>query len=321
MTDASCLRVDSMSRRNVLINAVKVSLATGSLAPISYAIVSNASAQESSPEPDVFPPDELPILELEIEANGTIHSNAEAQTGKIAEGVSHMSGRAQAGTTVIRCTSQLEGPATVFFLYRPTESMKGVTFRQTVLAPGPRWWMYDQPLTGTFEFDPERTPSTQEMVVDVAPGLWRIIVMGTLQTFTTMEFVSDAAIMEVPADVSVQATEAGFEVPSEIPAGRHVWQFSNHDGTLHEFAIFSMPETNSVVNNAFLRSESERTSAAESQSTTEHAVGIPFISNGQTVYREIDLAPGTYLGLCTLPDAGSSAPHYLEGTIAPFTVV
>ncbi len=321
MSDELRLVDNALSRRSMLINLATVGLAAGSLAPIGQLMVTRASAQESSPEPNVFPPDELPILELEIDADGAIHTNAQAQSGSIDEGVSHMSGQAQAGTTVIRCTSNLAGPATVFFLYRPEVSMNDVAFRQSVLAPGPRWWMYDQPLTATFEFDPERTPLTQELVVDVAPGLWRIIVLGTVQTFTTMEFVGDGAFVEIPVGVTVQAEESGFDMPTEIPAGKQVWRFSNHDETLHEFGIYASAQLLSTEEAASALAASEATPAAEADGAMEKIARISFISGGQTTYQEIDLAPGKYIGACSIADAGSSTPHFQEGMIAAFTVV
>jgi hypothetical protein len=50
------------------------------------------------------------------------------------------------------------------------------------------------------------------------------------------------------------------------------------------------------------------------------AGGVPAIRPGQEAVMHVDLAPGDYVALCFLPDAGDGAPHLAHGMALPFTI-
>jgi plastocyanin len=50
------------------------------------------------------------------------------------------------------------------------------------------------------------------------------------------------------------------------------------------------------------------------------AGGVGVLAPGASEYGQLDLAPGDYLALCYVPDAGTGMPHAAMGMVAPFTV-
>ena len=48
--------------------------------------------------------------------------------------------------------------------------------------------------------------------------------------------------------------------------------------------------------------------------------GLGALSPGQTSWLALDLAPGTYIALCFVPDRETGVPHALMGMVQVFTV-
>jgi hypothetical protein len=52
----------------------------------------------------------------------------------------------------------------------------------------------------------------------------------------------------------------------------------------------------------------------------EDAGEIPFLSQGEISWQEVNLQPGTYVALCFVSDKGSEVPHAAMGMYDIFTV-
>jgi len=231
-----------------------------------------------------------------------------------------------AGRTLIRLEN--EGAESWHgFLFRLPE---GVTDEQIAVDLGPEaeaqpTWLFEATFPG---FPGETLPGqTNLAVVDLTPG--RYLVLGdSAQPF---EVVGDSAtpaatpVATTPtSDGTVRLFDFNFEFPSPVVAGSHVWMVTNTGEQAHELLLARSPRpvtAEQVVE--LLSGESEEatpTGGGPSFGDFEPVGGIGWLSPGETAWTEVDLAPGTYIALCFVPDPETFVPHAAMGMVAVFTV-
>jgi hypothetical protein len=192
-------------------------------------------------------------------------------------------------------------------------------------APG---WIYE----ATFAGGPIVLPGQSlQAVVDLTPGEWVLLndspgAPQQPQLLTATESAASPMAMEEPqADVDVQLQEYSFVgLENPIPAGPHLWKFTNTGKQPHIMILFQGPAgitMNQVM--TLLQSEDATPPADVPYQESDFNFsqpGLGVLSPGQTSWLALDLAPGTYIALCFVPDEATGAPHALMGMVQVFTV-
>ena len=297
----------SYSRRDLLELAAKSGLVLGGAALLGGAFELQAAAQDSTPE-SAFPPADLPVIDIAIGADGTVTVPAESA----------------AGTTTVRVTAaEGVGYVSTVMLIKPDDiSME--EFEAALIAPDIPDWLATTHVTGSIDYSPADEGNEKVMVTDLVAGTWYVVSFGETPVYTTIEVSGDPVIVELDYAVDVVMEHHDFTLPSEVPSGPQVWRVTNADAVLHHMVIF---QTNRLLSDeevlsAMMAAESGATPmAGEEDVMIMPAGGIGILSQGEILYQEMNLAPGTYSGLCFLTDPGMSEPHVVLGMIESFTAV
>jgi hypothetical protein len=147
-----------------------------------------------------------------------------------------------------------------------------------------------------------------------------------------------ASTTDPEADATVTLVDMAFEgLPEEVSAGSHVWEIVNGGPSVHEIAVFSLPEgvTYEMVHAAMMAPPDASPVAtpvdvaqATAQASPEMSDSPPFsavtgtapMSPENTNWLMLDLNAGEYFVICFVPDFATGVPHFALGMMAPFTV-
>jgi hypothetical protein len=128
------------------------------------------------------------------------------------------------------------------------------------------------------------------------------------------ETVVDA---EAPkADLEVHMLDFGYDIPTQVDAGKQTWEVFNAGVQPHEMLIAKLKDGKTLtdVMNSL-------------QSGHEHDAPYEFVGGAQAMatsysnFVAFDLAPGNYVALCFVPDPATGKPHVALGMVRLFTVV
>lgn len=183
--------------------------------------------------------------------------------------------------------------------------------------------------------------STASVLIDLPPGDYFAIcaipdadgtphyLKGQQAPFSV---TGEASAGEAPAaDLSIDMSEMVFTgIPETVPAGAQIWKVSNIGQQLHEMAMVQLAEGLTVEQamQMFGLSPATATAGGEATPAMDMSGPPPFtvvpsiapMGPGQTNYLELDLAPGTYIAVCFIPDMATGVPHAMMGMTASFTV-
>jgi hypothetical protein len=167
---------------------------------------------------------------------------------------------------------------------------------------------------------------TVEATVTLTAGTWILLngSFGTPQQPTTLEVTGPAAATDAPpADATVTLAEYAFGgLTAGLPAGQQTWKITNTGAQPHFMGIFRAPagitaaELMAIFENGGLPPDSPY---AESDFDFKQP-GLGVLSTGQTTYLTLDLAPGTYVAICHVPDVETGTEHAMLGMIQVFEV-
>ncbi len=186
---------------------------------------------------------------------------------------------------------------------------------------------------GTFAFGGD----TAWVVLDLRPGEWawgltsqpdgsdeeNVHLMPLTVTAGAAAASPVAAEIDPTADVTM--TEFVFEGidGATLPAGPHVWRFTNRGAQAHHMVLFRTPkllaqDDVTAMVDAFM---SATPTPPPSWWTESVWVGYAAImSSGESIVTEYALTPGTYAALCFIADLETGMPHLMEGMAQSFTV-
>lgn len=118
-------------------------------------------------------------------------------------------------------------------------------------------------------------------------------------------------------DAVVDLVDFAFAFPSDLAAGTQTWQVVNSGQQIHHMVLFRLNEGATADEfMAWLRSE-------QGPPPGQQAGYVGVFGPGQTVYQTVELAAGTYVAICFIPDhaeGGAGAPHFVHGMIQAFQV-
>ena len=231
-----------------------------------------------------------------------------------------------AGMTLIILENAGEESWHGFLLKVPDE----VTDEQIAVDLGPESeappdWLFEATFPG---FPGETLPGQSNCaLVDLTPG--RYLVIGdSPQPFEVVGDVATPAdspeAIAPPVDGTVRLFDFNFEFPDPIAPGPQVWEFTNTGPEPHELLLARSPEPVTAEQiMELMASESEEatpTGGGPSFGDLEQVGGMGWLSPGSVAWTEVDLAPGTYVALCFVPDPETFMPHVAMGMVAVFTV-
>lgn len=240
-----------------------------------------------------------------------------------------MAAEIAAGPVLITGTNTSSGFLTVDFVQLPAEGSveEFIAVGTAEDLPIPAW-ASDLVMTAGFALEPGATGS---VVALLAPGEYTAIASGdvtvanpTATLTVTGELAEDAAA-SVPSDLAVTLGEYVFDLPETVAAGPQVWQVTNqHEGVLHHIVVWQVDRAytpDEVISG--LMATFGGTPVADGfsfGSIVGDALGSPVLSYGQTVWLDVNLAPGNYVAVCFLPDPGGAEPHIFHGMVDAFEV-
>ena len=141
------------------------------------------------------------------------------------------------------------------------------------------------------------------------------------------EFTADELVgtVEPQADVTVDMHDFAYTMPDSITAGEHLWEFANTGQQWHMLLVLKLaPDaTMEDVMNAFT---AEGEPAGPPPFEIVNGAGLAPISEGERVWLEFSLEPGSYVVACPIPDLVAMMngepplPHMMKGMIQQLTV-
>jgi hypothetical protein len=141
------------------------------------------------------------------------------------------------------------------------------------------------------------------------------------------EFTADELVgtVEPAADVKVDMHDFAYTMPDSITAGEHLWEFANTGEQWHMlfFAKLGPDATMEDVMNAMM---AEGEPAGPPPFEIVNGAGLAPISEGERVWLEFSLEPGSYVVACPIPDiaammnGGPPLPHMVHGMVRQLTV-
>lgn len=126
---------------------------------------------------------------------------------------------------------------------------------------------------------------------------------------------------EPEADLTVALVDFAFGLPVELPAGEQIWLIENLGEQWHELVVIPVPDGTTLLDAMSLLMAAEEGAEGEGGMPEFAAVWSP-MSAGERAWVRVDLAPGTYLVSCFIPDVNSDehAIHAALGMIQIVTV-
>jgi hypothetical protein len=128
---------------------------------------------------------------------------------------------------------------------------------------------------------------------------------------------ADVVATDTPeADLKVQMLDFGYDIPTEVSAGKQTWEVVNAGAQPHELLVAKLEDGKTLtdVMNFLLGGE-------EGEAPYEFQGGAQAMATAYSNFVEFDLAPGSYVALCFVPDPATGKPHVALGMVRPFTVV
>jgi hypothetical protein len=129
------------------------------------------------------------------------------------------------------------------------------------------------------------------------------------------------------ADLAITLSDYAFHgLPTELPAGKHVWEITNAGPEIHELVVFrqSPGVSFAMVANGFGLAPEATAAASATPPPGPPFVdvgGVTLLGAGITNWAMLDLAPDDYFAICfVLSPTHDHAPHFVFGMIQPLTV-
>lgn len=142
---------------------------------------------------------------------------------------------------------------------------------------------------------------TGEFIVDATEHSEAEPIPGALHLLAAFKADKVVGTVEPEADVAVELHDFAFVMPSEIKAGKQLWEFNNKGSQWHMmFVVKPNPDVSAEAVLAALQEEGEPSGPSPFEFVGN--VGTPPLGEGERIWLEYSLEPGSYLVACPLPD-------------------
>jgi hypothetical protein len=123
------------------------------------------------------------------------------------------------------------------------------------------------------------------------------------------------AAAEPTADVVVTLSDYAFTFSTPLTAGTHTLRVENAGPQMHEISFERLAEGKTMQDYTAWGQ-----AGMKGPPPSMPVGGLVGPSVGQHAYLTIDLAPGTYLVTCYVPDESDQKPHVAHGMIQEITI-
>lgn len=172
----------------------------------------------------------------------------------------------------------------------------------------------------TFTGAPAAMPgTTQSVIYNLAAGSYVLLnVAGEEPQIATFVVEGEAADsdFEPEADLTVALVDFAFGLPVELPAGEQTWLIENLGEQWHELIVIPVPDGTTLEDAMSLLMATE----GEEGGMPEFAAVWSPMSAGERAWVNVDLAPGTYLVSCFIPDANSDE-HEIHAALGMIQII
>lgn len=135
---------------------------------------------------------------------------------------------------------------------------------------------------------------------------------GMIMPVTIVESMAERSVPEVQA--TVKLIDFSFVLPTEIKAGKQIWQVINEGPQLHEINLLRLAD------GATMTDVADWLAAPEGAPPFRNVGGFNGLDANQVGYMELDLTAGNYVAICHIPDPASGKSHQALGMVMPFSV-
>lgn len=272
-----------------------------------------AQADQGTPAPSAFAGLELPELTI-------------AYGPEVLEGVPES---IVAGRYLLTVTGDanvaLEHDGGVMFVRLP-EGTSMDDALATDPADGPPSWYYESLLPGGAILPAGEGGSVATTIIDLQPGEWFAAGAQLSRPPVPLTVTGEmpAGLPEPASNATVTMSDFAIEVTSgALQAGENLIRLEN-TGVQPHFVAFQRVPDGTAVENIGATLEGEMT-GTPGPGAVDFADIIPVatssdLSTNTTMWMTVTFDPGTYVGLCFIPDPGSGMPHAMMGMYAIFTV-
>lgn len=176
--------------------------------------------------------------------------------------------------------------------------------------------------------------STGDAIIDIPPGDWVFGMTVENEDGPTTDIAVPVTVtgempelVDPPADVEVTAADLAFQMPDQIPAGPHIWKFTNTGAIPHLLALTQYPEVitqeqlQTVLDAIFLGTPAATPEAMLDPDAFQDLGEAHVLSTGQTEWVEFDLEPGQYEAFCFISGPGDLPIHAAMGMANLFEAV
>ncbi len=141
------------------------------------------------------------------------------------------------------------------------------------------------------------------------------IAKGMIAPLTVIAPKAGQPVATAPvADQTIKFVDFSYVLPTDIKAGKQVWQVVNEGTQPHEVTLIKLAEGKTMED--VMRFMMQPAGAPP----FANVGGFQAIDPGKRAYLHLNLTPGNYVALCHIPDPASGKPHEQLGMVLPFTV-
>jgi hypothetical protein len=142
------------------------------------------------------------------------------------------------------------------------------------------------------------------------------LALGMIKPIEVVAATTPVSAEAPEADLEVHMLDFGYDLPSEINAGKQTWEVFNAGVQPHEMLIAKLEDGKTISDVMTYLQNGEQ---GEVPYTFQG--GAQGMATGYSNFVELDLTPGNYVALCFIPDPTTGKPHVALGMVRPFTVV
>lgn len=148
------------------------------------------------------------------------------------------------------------------------------------------------------------------------PGGVPHFMKGMERTLTVLP-ASGAAAAPPTADINVSLHDYAFDFSTPLTAGRHTLRIETAPGQAHELTFFKLRPGKTAGD---MLKYFDANSPPAGPSPAAPVGGVAGLRPGNPVYFTANFAPGEYVLICFIGDAGDGKPHFMHGMMQAVTV-
>jgi uncharacterized cupredoxin-like copper-binding protein len=117
------------------------------------------------------------------------------------------------------------------------------------------------------------------------------------------------------ADLQVHMLDFGYDIPTQVEAGKQTWEIFNAGVQPHELLVGKLKEGKTISDVMTFLQNGE-----QGEAPYDFVGGAQGMATNYSNFVQFDFALGEYVALCFIPDPATGLPHVALGMVKPFSV-